>query len=241
VTKAALLRQAIDRAKVAVPPTATDLRLRERGMDKFALRCFNSLAQDREVSGVQAASTLPRLPSYYTLHSKFVRVNLWWLRRYVRAFGPPEAAIGLDSHAAVADEPCMFHKGDTVSVSLFDNYKWRGIHLPLFSFFEYSMFIQARSKRDALLPCFQFDPSHPKFCSFVQRLAISKAQIATVIFNGQLTQYQTAEDSIPGGHPTTDAILNDLAEIFIGLFVPWERLPDLSRRHAGQTYIYSHV
>lgn len=58
VTKAALLKQAIDRANFASAPRQVDLRLREKGMDKFALRCFNSLSQDREVSGVQVASTI---------------------------------------------------------------------------------------------------------------------------------------------------------------------------------------
>jgi hypothetical protein len=33
-------------------------------LDNFVLRCFNSLAQDREVSGVQVASTPLTLPSY---------------------------------------------------------------------------------------------------------------------------------------------------------------------------------
>jgi hypothetical protein len=58
VLKAALLRQSIDVAKTTESPTATDLRLREKGMDSFALRCFNALSHDREVSGVQVASTL---------------------------------------------------------------------------------------------------------------------------------------------------------------------------------------
>jgi hypothetical protein len=241
VAKAALLRQAIDSAKVADPPTATDLRLRERGMDNFALRCFNSLAHDREVSGVQVASTLLHLPSYYTLNSKFVRVNLWWLRRYVRSFRPSETDVELGPHAELANEPCTFHTGDTAPVSLFDNYKWRGIRLAPFSFFEYCMLVQTRRKQSATPDDPEFDHSHPKASSLVQRIASSKSQVATVIFNGQLTQFQTAEDTIPGGHPTTDAIVEDLAEIFIGLFVPWERLAGLFRQHARQTNIYSYV
>jgi hypothetical protein len=32
---------------------------------------------------------------------------------------------------------------------------------------------------------------------------------------------------LPGGHPTTDAILNDTAEVLRGLFVPWEKLASL--------------
>ncbi|KAJ5142747.1 uncharacterized protein N7515_001534 [Penicillium bovifimosum] len=241
VAKAALLRQAIDKGRIADPPTATDLRLRERGMDNFGLRCFNSLAHDREVSGVQVASTLLHLPSYYILNSKFIRVNLWWLRRYVRAFQPPEAATAFHPHDTVPDEPCTFRTGDTVSVSMFNNYKWRGVRLASFSFFEYCMLVQIRSKQGTLPDNFEFDPSHPKCSTSVERVARSKSQIATVIFNGQLTQFQTAEDSVPGGYPTTDAILNDLSEIFLGLFVPWEKLPDLFRRHAALSNIYSHV
>jgi hypothetical protein len=41
-----------------------------------------------------------------------------------------------------------------------------------------------------------------------------------------------AEDSLPGGHPTTDAILNDTAEILLGLFIPWQNLPLLLRESA---------
>jgi hypothetical protein len=85
VSKAALLKQSIDRAKSTESPTAVDLRLREKGMHSFALRCFNALSHDREVSGVQVASTLLQLPTYYTINYNFMRVNLWWLRRYVRA------------------------------------------------------------------------------------------------------------------------------------------------------------
>lgn len=64
-------------------------------MDNFALRCFNSLAQDREISGVQVASTLLRLPSYYTLHSKFVRVNLCGSGAMYAPFGLQKQALDL--------------------------------------------------------------------------------------------------------------------------------------------------
>jgi hypothetical protein len=76
VTKAALLKQAIDRASSNPSPTLADVRLRQKGIDKFALRCFNSLTQDREVGGMQVASTLLQLLSYYTLNYNFTRLNL---------------------------------------------------------------------------------------------------------------------------------------------------------------------
>jgi hypothetical protein len=76
VAKAALLKQSLEKAKVADPPTEADLRLRERGINNFALRCFNTLTHNREVSRVQVASTLIYLPSYYTVNYNFISVNL---------------------------------------------------------------------------------------------------------------------------------------------------------------------
>jgi hypothetical protein len=84
LVQAALLKRAIEKANATLTPDATDLRLRQKDMGQFALRCFNS-SHDREVSGVQIASSLLRLPTYYTHNYNFVQVNLWWLRRYVRA------------------------------------------------------------------------------------------------------------------------------------------------------------
>jgi hypothetical protein len=41
-----------------------------------------------------------------------------------------------------------------------------------------------------------------------------------------------AEDSLLGGHPITDAILNNTAEILLSLFIPWQSLPLLLRESA---------
>jgi hypothetical protein len=100
------------------------------------------------------------------------------------------------------------------------------------------MLVQTRTKRGAILDHFDFDPDHPKNDTCVQQVARSKSQIATVIFNGQLIQFQTAKDSIPGGHPETNDITNDLAKIFLSLFIPWQQLSALFTQHAKQN-IYS--
>jgi hypothetical protein len=234
------LKQAIEKAKAADPPTANDLRLRERNMDNFALRCFNSLAHDREVSGVQVASTLLHLPNYYTVDTKFVRVNLWWLRQYVRDL-QRDPNTNVDDSPGTADEPCTFQAGDTAPVSLFDNYKWRGVDLATFSFFEYCMLVQTGRKRRNHHDHFDFDPRHPKCGACVQHVARSPSQVATVAFSGQLTQYQMAEDSICGGHPMTDAIANDLGEILLGLFVPWNKLRERLLCGPPESNIMSHI
>jgi hypothetical protein len=75
-------------------PTAKDLRLRENGMGNFALRSFNALSRDREISGVQVASTLLQLSSHYTVKYNIClalltrvegvkKVTRWWLRRRI--------------------------------------------------------------------------------------------------------------------------------------------------------------
>ena len=68
---------------------------------------------------------------------------------------------------------------------------------------------------------------------YIQRLATKKSQVLTVTFNGQLSQFQAEEDTVRGGHTETEAIRNDTAEVLLGLFVPWDRLPLLFQQHAA--------
>jgi hypothetical protein len=232
IAKAALLKQSIEKAKVAEPPTATDLRLREKGVNNFALRCFNALSHDREISGVQVASVLLQLPTYYTINYNFVRINLWWLRRYIRAIIQPDNPESSHPSDPVAEEPCTYETGDTAPVSIFDNYKWRGPNLAPLALFEYCMLVKTKNIRDAIADDMDFDPNHPRYTTHVQRLARTSSQVATVTFNGHLTEFQAAEDAIPGGHPKTTAVKNDLSEVLLGLFVPWNHLTNLFRRYA---------
>ena len=89
VTKATLLKQAINRANFTSTPSTTDIRLRERRIGRFALRCFNSLSQDREISAVQVASIFLQLPSCYILKYSFTGLNLWWPRKFIHSvYGP---------------------------------------------------------------------------------------------------------------------------------------------------------
>ncbi|KAF4210355.1 hypothetical protein CNMCM5878_004518 [Aspergillus fumigatiaffinis] len=233
VAKAALLKERIERAKTAELPTRTDLRLREKGFDNFALRCFNTLSHDREISGVQVASTLLNLPTHYTISHNFIRINLWWLRRYIRDLIEP-VSIDVDgSSDPIAEEPCTYEAGATAPVSIFDNYKLRGQQLGSLALFEYCMLVRTTNVRDAIADDVDFDPSHPQSNSHVQRLARTSSQVATVTFNGQITEFQASEDAVPGGHCKTTANMNDLAEILLGLFVPWGQLPALFQEHAN--------
>jgi Helitron helicase-like domain at N-terminus/PIF1-like helicase len=232
LVKAALLKRTIESAKAAVDPTADDLRIRMKDMDQFALRCFNTLSHDREISGVQIASSLLQLPDHYTENDNFVQVNLWWLRHHVRATMESTAPSANDS-TPLDDEQCVYQPGDKVPSSRFDNYNYRGPLLSDLSFFEYHMLVQSKRKQDSTQADIEFDPAHPRSDRYIQRLATKKSQVLTVTFNGQLSQFQAEEDTIRGGHAATEAIRNDIAEVLLGLFVPWDRLPLLFQQHAA--------
>ncbi|KAI7969587.1 hypothetical protein EIK77_006328 [Talaromyces pinophilus] len=136
------------------------------------------------------------------------------------------------SSGPMAEEACTYEINDKAPVSIFDNYKLRGPHLASLSLFEYGMLVRTKSQRDAVRDDMDIDPAHPRHGTHVQRIARTQSQVATVTFTGQLTEFQTAEDCIRGGHPTTAAIRNDVAEILLGLFVPWATLLPLFQQHA---------
>jgi hypothetical protein len=235
LVKAALLKQSIEKAKATQTPDATDMRFRKMDMDQFTLRCFNTLSHDREISGVQIANSLLQLPTYYTTNYNFVQVNLWWLRRYVRTAIEPIRSLSDNSSESIGEEQCAFQPKDTAPVSRFDNYKWRGPDLARLTFFEYCMLVQIKKRSDvATSDAVEFNPKHPRSSTHVQRMARIKSNVMTVCFNGQFSQHQTEEESIRGGHPTTAAIKNDLAEVLLGFFLPWDQLPALFQRYASE-------
>jgi hypothetical protein len=230
--KAALLRRSIEGAKAALDPNDADLRIRSKGMDQFALRSFNTLSHDQEISAVQIASSLLQKPNHYTNNYNFVQINLWWLRQYVRSLMDFTTPLTDDSPDTIGDEHCTYQTEDEVPTSRFDNYKYRGPHLASLSLFEYLMLVQTRKVCDSIQADIDFDHMHAKSGVYVQRLATRESQLLTVTYNGQLSLFQKEEDSIRGGHAETVAIRNDVSEVLLGLFIPWKQLPLLFQQHA---------
>lgn len=105
-------------------------------------------------------------------------------------------------------------------MSVFNNYKWRGPRLV----YEYCVLAQTRKLEysRANADDFDLDPINLRYA--LQHLTRMSSETATVIFSGQLTEFQIAEDSLPGGLPKAAAILNAMAEILLFLFIPWETL-----------------
>src|SRR5207247_892440 len=80
--------------------------------NKFALRCFNQISQTREILGVQAASSLLRLPDHYTKTKKFRTISLNDLRLRVGLF--MQRSRSTRSMTFPADEDGLEHEQYTM-------------------------------------------------------------------------------------------------------------------------------
>jgi PIF1-like helicase len=228
--KAALLKECAERAEAsggAIAHSLSDVYT----STNFLLRTYNALAHDREISGVQIASSLLQLPAYYTALHNFVNIHVGWLREYVRNMMTLPNTPAVVAFPAMGDEHCLVEPTDSAPVSRFDDYKWRGDELGSLCFYEYCMLVQRIQIRNSLPSHIPFHRSHPRHSQQVQRLATRREQVKTVTFQRSLSLFQSEEDKVRKGHPTTEAMQNDFAELFLGFFVPWEQLPSLFLRY----------
>ena len=137
------------------------------------------MSHDREISGVQIASSLLQLPTYYTAHDKFVNVPLYWLRQHVHnAMTVPDFTTG-GTFESIPEEDCLLAQSPSQSspVTRFDDYKWRGKDLEDLCFFEYCMLIRRNPITDSLSSDVAFDPQHPRHRVQLQRIATRPSQV----------------------------------------------------------------
>ena len=72
----------------------------------------------------------------------------------------------------------------------------------------------------------RFLPEHPNYEDLIQNYSEKRlANTYTVALIGSLSENQSLEDSVHGGHPETESMQNDLALILLALLVPWNQLP----------------
>ncbi len=189
-------------------------------IDKFALRAFNHLTYNREISGPLATNTLLSLPEYYTPKKSLKRANLKNLQLYF-----PKIIFYNAEDKEAADNLIPFGSSMIMPTSIFDNYHYRGEELKSYSFYNYIKTIfcvkySTRQRGDIL-----FDRRHPNLLSKVQRPPTSQECDMLVGLVVLLSTNERVEDAIRGGHPKTDTRRNDVALILLALFVPWNQLP----------------
>jgi hypothetical protein len=222
VMAASVIKEGLERAKSAANASDKEKENLEKGTLNFSLRVFNRMALDREVSGVQVASSLLKLPDYYAPRSELRRINLYYLRRRF------EALIRRSTDDdGINEERVSVTWATRAKISIFDDYKYRGAVLKSLCLYEYVKLVRKRSAEDRTERDLDFDPRHPEHGLKSQIIRDKKSKKITVALLGQLSPYQDVEDDMPGGHPETQAMRNDLAGILLPLFVPWEILPSL--------------
>jgi len=206
VMTAAMMRKTLEQAGQTPNPSNAEQMALEKGMKNFVLRVFNRMSHDREVSGVQVASSLLRLPTYYTPLTEMHRVNLYYLRRRLQAL-----IQGCDDDEGRNEEQVAINLGENFHVSIFDDYRWRGPDLKELSLYEYVKVIRKRTSKHRTGSDIDFDVNHPEHGKKTQVICGPGTVPRTVTLVGPLSKYQYDEDRIRGGHPETLAMQNDLA------------------------------
>src|SRR5579871_2826950 len=223
VTKAAIIKKTLEQAEQAFNNPTNEERISlEKGMLNFCLRVFNRMSHDKEVSGVQVASSLLQLPAYYTPPTELHRINLYYLRRRLQSIIQHS-----DDDSGRNEEQVAVKSNRNVLVSVFDDYKWRGSDLKDLCLYEYVKIVRKRPAKNRTGNDIDFDINHPEYEKKTQVICGPGSMKRTVALMGQLSRYQHIEDNVHGGHPETLAMQNDLAAILLALFVPWENLPSL--------------
>ena len=221
ILTASMVKRTLEDAKAATEPSEQQLRIRRQDMDKFALRAFNRLAQDREISGPQVASSLLNLPDYYTLPTKIRRLNLGQLRRrfeHINVANPVAFEQG--------EEPARVTGAEKAPRSVFDHYHYRGPPFSKFCLYDYVKLVTVLPIRSGTTRDIAFSSEHPDHEELIQRFSERMSpNTYTVALVGSLSENQALEDSVRGGHPETESMRNDLALILLALLVPWDQLP----------------
>jgi hypothetical protein len=117
--------------------------------------------------------------------------------------------------------------GRTRRTSIYENYEHRGARLAHLCFYEYAsqIFVQTfkGAKNRAFL--FSFDPSHPLHTTHIQVSVSSLKSLKTPSLCGSFTSMSEKDTDILD---TTLRTQDEIHEVLLGLFYPWNRLQDLN-------------
>jgi hypothetical protein len=219
VMAAAMIRKTLEQAERAPHPSNAEEIALKKGMAKFSLRAFNRMFHDREVSGVQVASSLLQLPAYYSPHTELHHINLHYLRRRFQALIQCS-----DNEDGRNEEHITINLNGSFRISIL---RMEGSDLRDLCLYEYVKVIRKRVAKHRTGGDIDFHVNYPEHGEKTQVICGPDSIPRTVALVGQLSQYQYNENRIQGGHPEILAMQNDLAAILLALFVPWETLPFL--------------
>ncbi len=187
--------------------------------DKFALRAFNRLAYNQKIGGPLVASYLLRLPDHYTLSDNVKSINLAILRKRF-----PEFALHIYKPRSNVDDFVRLQRQISAPPIIFDHYCCRGVRLQKFCLFVYMRIVSIYPQKLANSSDIEFEPSHPKYQTHIQRHFTKLGSPAEVKLLGPLFDSDDLDDIILADDPGTAEGHNDIAVILLVLFIPWDRL-----------------
>ncbi len=186
-------------------------------LDKFALKAFNRLSHDWEISGPLVASYLLDLPDHYFPKVNIKTINIALLR----------AKFSLISNSQSFNQSDDIVRIDGTKVqpySMYKHYIHRGSAFDKISIYEYLRFVSIVKHSQQQDTNYKFDVGHRRRGDFVQRPLKRVEQMALVVLRGNLSENEELEDAIPGGHPKIDARRANLSLVLLSLFVSWNYL-----------------
>ncbi|PMD37126.1 hypothetical protein L207DRAFT_585481 [Hyaloscypha variabilis F] len=123
------------------------------------------------------------------------------------------------------------------------NYELRGPRLEEFCVYEYVAQIGIETVRSARKGSFSFYPEHPKFSTYRQYSRQYKPNdpnpsIWVPVIHGTLTRISNRGKSARDILADSPKAENDIDECLLGLFVPWNRFPQLFKEYASDTTLF---
>lgn len=168
------------------------------------------------------ASYLLGLPNHYTLLNNVKSINLALLRKQFREF----VLCTYDAMADV-DDLIRFRRRTLAPFITFDHYWGQGSKLQKFCLFVYLRVISIYPCKLAIPRDIEFASSHLNNFTHVQRHFTKPGSQAEVKLLGPLFDYDDVGEIITADRLETPEGLNNIAVIFLALFVPWNRLQPL--------------
>ena len=185
--------------------------------DKFALKAFNWLSYNQEISGPLVASYLLNLLDHYFRKENVKTINIALLQAKFllilngQSFNQSDDIVRVDGSKI---RPCSMYKHYAHRGSVFDGK----------SIYEYLQFVSIVKQSQQQSTDYEFDARHRQRGYFIQRPVKRVKQLALVVLCGNLSKNEKSKNAILGGHPETDACHTDLSLILLSLFVPWSYL-----------------
>lgn len=218
--KATFVQKAYEEATNQCTKNDQTKSVMKANIDKFALRAFNCLAYNQEISGLFATNILFCLPEYYILDMSIKKVNLQALRkRFSRII------FGGSADEDVAKNFILFGMLRNLQTSKFDDYNQKGPELALYFFYDYFKTIIAVKDKGKNNGDISFAINHSNWTLLVQRPLKGTCKIVVALM-GSFSINKLGECAVRGGHPSIDARQKNVDLILFALFVLWNQLPE---------------